>query len=395
MKFLIPLILLLSTSAFAQQSYIPFAKPLEKKGYQLSLSGNYWKSDKRIDREGTKTDFPEGESFTRIDSDINGILGVAKNFQIGAGAKFRTNQMKVTDSNGEVINANTTGPESISLSGLFAFEPVNRIQFAFEGAYKFRPYTDKEIDLTNYDRADIVHGEKGNEYNIGLAVSYTSASKNYLSMRGGFRDPGTEISNEIYYQAEAVMGWKQIALVAGVDGVVSMKDDPYTDDPLNKPAYNRGNSEMYHGINREYMAPYAGFNVAVGKNWRAEFRGSQVISGRSTDTGTSFGITLAYRKETAPEQLLDSKFKTYDIEATVSKVSEKKNFVEIDKGISSEVYKGMRVDLFEFDYLGGNVLVARGIVMQVRVDSAIVKISTRFNPKKEIKQGLIARMSSK
>jgi hypothetical protein len=394
MKYLIPL-LVLSFSAHAQQSYIPFAKPIEHKGYQLSLSGNYWSSAKRIDLDGNKTDFPDGESFSRIESEFSGILGVAKNFQIGGGAKFRQNQMKVSDGSGNIVDATSSGPESLFVNGLFAFDPVNRIQFGIEGAYRYRPYTDKEINLTNYNREDIMHGEQGNEYSIGLAASYTSVTKNYLSLRGGFRDPGTDVSNEIYYQAEAALAWKHIALVAGVDGVYSMKDDPYTDDPASKPAFNRGNSELYNGINREYMAPYVGLNIALGKSWRAEFRGSQVIAGRSTDTGTQFGVTLAYRKETAPDQLLDSKFKTYDIEATVTKVSQQKNFVEIDKGLSSDVYKGMRVDLFEFDYLGGNVLVARGVVMQVRVDSAVIKISTRFNPKKEITKGLIARMSSK
>lgn len=395
MKYLIPLIILFSELTFAQQSYVPFARPLEKKGYQLSVSGNYWQSSKRIDRDGKESEFPDGESFNRFDSEFNGILGVAKNFQIGGGARFRMNQMKVSNGNGQIVDASSSGPESVFATGLFAFDPVNRIQFAIEGLYKYRPYEDKEINLTSYDREDIVLGEKGNEYSIGLAASYTSATKNFISLRGGFRDPGTEVSNEIYYQAEGALGWKYFALVAGVDGVFSMKDDPYTDDPLNKPAYNRGNSEMYHGINREYMSPYLGANIALGKFWRAEIRGSQVISGRSTDMGTQFGINLVYRKETAPEMLLDGKFKTYDIEAAVTKVSKQKNFVEIDKGLSSEVYKGMRVDLFEFDYLGGNVLVARGVVMQVKVDSAVIKISTRFNPKKEIKQGLIARMTSK
>ncbi len=395
MKKLIPLIALFSFSAFAQQSYIPFAKPIEKKGYQLSLSGSYWKSAKRIDYDGQKTEFPDGESFSRIESEFSGILGVAKNFQVGGGARFRQNQMKVGNGSGEIVDANSSGPESLFVSGLFAFDPIERIQFGIEGSYRYRPYKDKIINPASYDREDIMHGEVGNEYNVGLAASYSSATRNYLSVRGGFRDPGTEVSNELYYQAEAALAWKYVALVAGVDGVFSMKDDLYTDDPTNKPVYNRGNSEMYNGINREYMAPYAGLNFALGKNWRAELRGSQVISGHATDTGTQFGITLAYRKETPPEMLLDSKFKTYDIEATVTKVSQQKNFVEIDKGLSTDIYKGMRFYLIEFDYLGGNVLVARGVVMQVKVDTAVIKISTRFNPKKEIKQGLLARMTSK
>ena len=395
MKKIIPLFFLTTFAAYAQQSYIPFAKPLEQKGYQLSLSGNYWKSTDRVDYDGNKTAFPDGESFKRIESEIMGQIGIAKNFQIGAGARFRQNQAQLNDGTGQIVDASSSGPESIFLNALFVFEPVGRLQYGIEGSYRYRPYSEEEINLTNYNRKEIMLGEIGNEYNIGGVVSYSFASKNYLSLRGGFRDPGTEVANEIYYQAEGAIGWKHLALVAGVGGVFSMKDDTYTDDPLNKPAYNRGNSEMYNGINREYMAPYAGFNIAFGKFWRAEFRGSQVISGTSTDLGTQFGINLVYRKETPPEMLIDQKFKTYDLEATVVKVSEKKNFVEIDKGLSSDLYKGMRVDLFEFDYLGGNVLVARGVIMQVKVDTAVIKISARFNPSKEIKKGLIARMSLK
>lgn len=395
MKKIIPLLFLFSSAVFAQQSYIPFAKTLDKKGYQFSLSGNYWQSSERIDYNGEKSDFPDGQSFKRIESEVNAQYGIARNFQVGGGFRYRNNQAKIDDGAGQIMDASSAGPESIFLNTIYLFEPYGRITYGLDGSYRYRPYTEDTVDVNNFNREKIILGELGNEYNLGILATYSSPSKNYLSFRTGFRDPGTDVSNEIYYQGEIALTWKYFAVVGGLDGIFSVKDDAYANDPQNKPLYNRGNSELYNGINRDYVAPYAGVNIALGKNWRAEFRGSQVMSGTSTDTGTQFGLTIAYRKETPPELIVDAKFKTYDLEAAVTKVSEKKNFVEIDKGLSSDIYKGMRVDLFEFDYLGGNVLVARGVVMQVKVDSAVVKISSRFNPAKEIKQGLIARMTLK
>ena len=55
----------------------------------------------------------------------------------------------------------------------------------------------------------------------------------------------------------------------------------------------------------------------------------------------------------------------------------------------------MRVDFFEFDYIGGNVLVATGVIIKTKSDSAIVKITQRFNTKKELKEGLIGRATLK
>jgi hypothetical protein len=55
------------------------------------------------------------------------------------------------------------------------------------------------------------------------------------------------------------------------------------------------------------------------------------------------------------------------------------------------VNKGMVFDFFEFDYVGGNMLIARGIVIKTTADTSIVKITQRFNTKKDIKEGLIGR----
>jgi hypothetical protein len=138
-----------------------------------------------------------------------------------------------------------------------------------------------------------------------------------------------------------------------------------------------------------------GLNFAFSHVWRVEFKVSRVVSGRSTDLGSGFGINLVRRMDQSDEKIVDSQFKTYDLEATVTKVSDKKTYVVIDKGLNDDIEKGMRFDFFEFDYVGGNVLIARGVVLKVSADKSIVKLTHRFNLAKEIKEGLVGRASLK
>ena len=47
----------------------------------------------------------------------------------------------------------------------------------------------------------------------------------------------------------------------------------------------------------------------------------------------------------------------------------------------------MKIDFFEFDYVGGNTLVASGVIIQIKSDSSIVKIVERYNIKINLNSG--------
>jgi hypothetical protein len=67
-------------------------------------------------------------------------------------------------------------------------------------------------------------------------------------------------------------------------------------------------------------------------------------------------------------------FKEYEVEATVVRISPRGIFIKIDKGVGDDVSKGMVMDIFQFDYMGGNILTARGIVYEVDADSSVIKV---------------------
>jgi hypothetical protein len=384
---------LLFIEAWAQTSYVPSTHLLKKKGYQLQLGGDYFSTTKTADDKSGNDPLPDGASFNQTQVEFGGLYGATDQLQIGLGARLRLNQSTFINALGEEVNAASEGLQSTFVSGHYAFRPVGQFQYTLEGIFRYTPYTNEIFKVGNEE--ELILGDDGNEYSFGLGVTYSFRNNNFLTLRGGYRRPGSEISDEIYWQAEGAMVWKYLALVAGVDGVSSLNRDPYEDDPENRPIFNTGVSSLYNGMNREWITPYVGVNLALGDLWRVELRGSQVIRGTSTDIGSAFGIQLVRRVDQKNKGKLDSRFKSYDLEATISKVSAKKGYVVIDKGLADEVQKGMVFDFYEFDYVGGNVLVARGTVIQVKGETAVVKITGRFHRKKQIKEGLIGRSSLK
>lgn len=392
MKFFFLCIFFTSTGLLAQTSYVAPSHVLGEKGSQFGVSADYFKSSTRYDFEGEEIEFEDGEAFSRIQSEITGYYGLTDNLQIGGGVRLRQNQSTIFDTASSEEETDTaTGVESTFASLIYAFKPVDRIRYALEGTFRFRTFTNDETDENS--EGNLILGDDGNEYSFGLAATYASKSNNYLSARAGYRSPGTDLSTEIYWQVEGALAWRYVALIAGVNGITSMNNSPFEDDQENQPNFNSGSTLLYNSINREMIEPYAGINFALGKSWRLELRGSQVISGLSTDLGTAFGISLIRRVENAKRTRPDKVFKDYDFEANVSKVSPKKGYVVIDKGLAEDIQKGMKIDFYEFDYVGGNILLARGTVIKTKADSAIVKITHLYNTKKELKEGVVARGS--
>jgi hypothetical protein len=116
-----------------------------------------------------------------------------------------------------------------------------------------------------------------------------------------------------------------------------------------------------------------------------------VMKGVSTDAGNIISFSLTTGSEGSTEESLKiQSFKEYHIDGAVLKVSAKGSFVKIDQGISSDVEKGMKFDIYKTDYFGGNTLVANGYIVEVGSDWSNIKIDKKFLDI-EIKPGFAAR----
>ncbi len=380
-----------SAMALAQTSYVPWGTTLRKGGSELRATGRLWSSTSTFDSKGKEFEFVDDEGFSSLEGELAGSYGATDQMQFGLNAVYRKNSANV------ILAGDTTSSEA-SISGAqavggtitYAFKPVERMHYALEGFYRYTPYANTVWDGTEANK-DLVLGDDGNDFGAGLLMGYVHAGGNALGFKMGYRRPGKELSPEINWALEGALVWSRATLLAGVEGVSSLNQDAYTKDPQNKPVVNTGGSQLYNSINRQYLAPYVGVSVALGKEWRLEAKYQQVMQARSYDSGDLMVLSLARRAQPKAAREVDKRFKEYDLEATVKKVSPKKQFVIIDKGLAADVQKGMKFDFYFSDYLGGNVLIARGVVIQVTADQAVVQLTTRYSAKHEIKEGTFAR----
>jgi len=376
--------LFFASLSIAQTPYISPAKVLLKKGVEYRLYGDYFQTSKLVDKDGKSTSLSDGSSFQRAQYEASLSYGLTNQLQLLGGMRYRQNQSETSTT---TLKGN--GLESTFIQLKYGFKKIENIRYAIEGFYRYHTFSNEELSASP---KNMIIGDDGNEYSFGLVGGYESKSGNYLSMRGGYRKPGQELSPEIYWQAEGALSWTKLALVGGVEGVSSLNQDPYKSDLSQKPQFSTGVTNLYNSYHRSFVTPYLGVNYAFTKNWRLEGRAFQTVAGRSTDLGQGFSLSVARRTESFNEtKKIDTRFKDYDIEANVTKVSPKKNFVILDKGIADDIEKGMKFDLYEFDYLGGNVLTARGVIIQVKSDTSVLKITQRFNSENDLKEGLIAR----
>jgi hypothetical protein len=393
MNFFVLFVLVGAASVWGQVSYVPPTRVLKERGTQISASADSFTTSKVIDEHGKTVGLNDGESFHRYQGEVNGLFGLTNDFNLGLGFRYRYQQSTFQSGNQD-INASGSGVQAINARFLYGFAPVDRLQYTLEGLFRYVPYTNDEVTATD-DLKKLALGDEGNEYSVGLGVTYSSLSNNHFTLRGGWRRPGNDLSSEFYWNPEIALQWRWVAAIAGADGVTSLKNATYESKPSDRPAWNTRPTGLYNSINREWIAPYVGLNFAFSPIWRVELRGSQVVSGRSTDLGTGFSVALVRRVDESDEHTVDKNFKTYDLEATVTKVSAQKSYVVVDRGSADDIEKGMKFDFYEFDYVGGNTLVARGVVIKVSSDKAIVKLTHRYNLAKEIKEGLVGRASLK
>lgn len=170
-----------------------------------------------------------------------------------------------------------------------------------------------------------------------------------------------------------------------------MNQDGFSEVPDQKPVLAGAVTSLFNSIDRSYMQPFV--RVGYGfENLAIEGLFARVMSGVSTDEGNLLGarVSWAFGAGKNASQMRVERFKEYFVEASVLRVSPRAKFLKIDKGMASDVRKGMQMDIFQTDFFGGNVLVASGVVFEVAADSAIIRLEKRFSDR-EIKPGFTAR----
>jgi len=391
-SFYLPIIFCLIFLSLKAQAviYRPAGSSVSAKAYQFDFKAGVFSTKGNYDYLGNETALESGESFSQ--TDYEGILryGQSDRLEWRGGLKFRQNAS--SDLVGQATNeATNSGVESVLLGLKYSFFAGERWRYALDAQFRTTFYSNEVYERRQTPPVDeIILGDDGQEIKLGGELSYQFSRSNFFNSSFYYVKTPNELSAEFAYDLNMTWAMETWWFYFGLGGIASLGSDQYTDDEINKPRMSTGATALYNSINRAYMKPYLGLAYNA-NSWKLGVEYAFVNSGVSTDSGSEISLNYTWSNDgqTREERKVES-FKEYSIESSVVKISPRKNFVKVDQGMAQEIEKGMKFDIFQTDYFGGNVLVASGIAYEVGADWSIVKIVKLYN-QIEIKEGFAAR----
>ena len=317
--FFLPFFLAIGSSN-ATAVHMGGAELLNAKAYSVNLETSVFQSASVLDQDRVEQSFADSDKFRMIDGNFKISYGLSRNLETSL--LFRARAVSAVN---QGISASATGPESAGVEAKYGFDPIGNIRYALGLYYRQTLYTNTVYATQATVPTDtIILGDDGTEYGVGI---YATANNHpwKLDMSMIYVSPPNDLSSEIHYNFEGIYFLSKLSFLGGIGGVYSMNKDL----ALSKPILARGPSNMFNSLNREFMAPYLGFNYAFEKTLFYA-KASTIVSGRSTDKGSSaiLGLKWSSEGETA-ESLKVNSFKEYHIEGSVLKVSARGNFIKI------------------------------------------------------------------
>jgi hypothetical protein len=382
---LLSLLVSSATPAMAAATKRGGAELLNPKAYAISTSFTSFQTSSYFDVEGSEIELPEGYAYKLSDIDFGVSYGFSKTFEISAIGKFRMVSSTMND-----FETKKSGLESVSAVVKYGFPPSGAAHYALAAHYGQTLYSNASYDDTLQLPADeLILGDAGSEYGVDLLWTYSGKPLKWDG-KLGYNSPANNLSAEIVYKLETMYQFTELNLFAGVEGIHSLKKDEFTEDPTLKPVQSTGSTLLFNSVNREKIAPYIGANYGFDKVL-ITLKGQTVMKGKYTDKGNSLFLGLTWNTSgVTSEEIKINSFKEYQVDGSVLKISARGNFLRIDQGLSTDVEKGMRFDIYQTDYFGGNVLVASGIVYEVGTDWSVIKLLKKYKDI-QIKPGFAAR----
>lgn len=384
MKFIYSFALVLSSGLlFANVEhgdiYTPTAHTIDSKDFSFEILGKSISSKGLYDSGGNTVKFTGQQDYYRFDTEFNFKYGLNKRLELQGLSRYRKNVS--TESSG--LETSRTGIESLGVGGKYRVWGDDQTALAAfaQGRYYLKSTT------ASVDTADIDLSEEGNFLSSGLALSHSFSKEWTGNAKFAYEYPGDEQSQHTLYDFSFYWQRDNAAIGAGVRGTISASSAETT-----KNLSNTGTTQTLNSLDPEYQEIYGELHLSLHKKWKATLSGGFTTSGSNWDQ-TQFvglGVTFVNRNKSSYQKVAEL-FKEYDFEASISKISPRKRFVKIDKGLTDDIEKGMDIDIYDYNYLGGNKLIATGRVHEVSVKSSIIKIEKIYDKKLPMKLGHIVR----
>ena len=164
------LLMTLSCSALANNSYISNTQTLSDSGYEYKFENSFFKTSSFVDYDSTEIALQDGESYFSLDSIFGIKYAPTSNLELFSDFRFRVNQ---SSENVGADNKTFTqgGPESIFVGINYGSNRDEGLQYILKTYFRKALYSNETYDPAT-DRDSIVLGDGGDGYYIGLGISF-------------------------------------------------------------------------------------------------------------------------------------------------------------------------------------------------------------------------------
>lgn len=332
-----------------------------------------------FDNEGKELVSASNDHFTVKSITLKYSKSFYPKIETALAAKFQNLKSELNEK-----SLSKSGFESVSLLGKYLFINKKFLKMAAGVHLKKATFSNVRYEETTPPPTDeLVLGDDGLEYGIDYLTTYNDKYFKY-DLKLGYNKPSSNLSSELLYNLETIYSFTKTFLIAGIGGIYSLKNDPYSETPSLKPQISRQNSYLFNSTNREKTYLYAGIEHAF-SNFIMGFKAENTFTGKSTDKGSTIALNLRWEKNIPPPQIKnlspdETLSSEYFAQGFVAALSKSKKFAKINIGFDHRIKLGTFINIYNIHNYTRKIPAARGQVIKVDSYWSIVKLSPKKDP---------------
>jgi hypothetical protein len=364
-----------STYSLCSAEYRSEADILNEDGQAFQFESQYFIKTKFYDENAKEINITGKNIYNISDWSFSYSRGLNAFLEASLKANLR-NVKSETDE----LSLTRTGFESLRFSLKMFYLEYFSLKSSVGIHFKKTLFTNKTyISPLQPSTDEIILGDDGQSYGADLFTSM--ASKNWRhDFRLTLEKPANYLSSELQLNYEAVTKISRMDFLMGIGGISSFKNDQYSDSPTSKPKMSSGNTRLFNSINRQNSYAYIGSEIPF-KNFILGIKDQYIFSGRSTDGGNTLMLTIRFEKESIPRfngedksNGYSSSRQNYFADGFINIFSTSKRLFSINIGSNQNIEVGTIVDIFNINEYSKSLPIARGEVVKVSTDSAVIKV---------------------
>ena len=133
--------------------------------------------------------------------------------------------------------------------------------FSLELDARNTAYTNNIYNQGSAPNNNIILGDDGLWLKGGVLFSAPLVSGHFVEGSLHYNLPPDHLSDELLYDVHYLFKGTMASLMLGVDGIISLSNDPFGESLTSRPEMSTGVTNLFNSINRSWMRPKIEFGT--------------------------------------------------------------------------------------------------------------------------------------